>query len=256
MYQTVHYWNVGTEWLSPATTLVVMNAVVPPVRQRDAERTRAELLAVAGRVFAEDGYSGARVDDIAEQTRTTKRMIYYYFGGKEQLYLAVLERAYSVIRGMESDLDVDRLEPTEAVRKLAELTSDDPANTNMKPFCSSAPVPPPPPPPPARPPARRAPPAPRPPDGRPPHPHPPPRPDARSSPPRPPAPRRSVTRTAPPRPDHPTAPNDPAPPSPRPRVPGRPHADPPRPTRGGRRPHARHARRPTSRGHPSPYDPR
>ena len=43
--------------------------------QRDPERTRAELLDVATEVFAESGYSGARVDEIAERTRTTKRMI-------------------------------------------------------------------------------------------------------------------------------------------------------------------------------------
>ena len=47
---------------------------------------------------------GARVDEIAEQTRTTKRMIYYYFGGKEQLYLAVLENAYLGIREAEQQL--------------------------------------------------------------------------------------------------------------------------------------------------------
>ncbi|WP_277675545.1 TetR/AcrR family transcriptional regulator [Saccharopolyspora rectivirgula] len=93
-------------------------------KQRDADRTRAEILDAATEEFATKGYAGARVDEIAARTSTTKRMIYYYFGGKEQLYLAVLERAYSVIRGMESDLDVDRLEPTEAVRKLAELTFD------------------------------------------------------------------------------------------------------------------------------------
>src|SRR6478735_2069909 len=101
-----------------------MNAVVPPVRQRDAERTRAELLEVAGRVFSEDGYSGARVDDIAEQTRTTKRMIYYYFGGKEGLYLAVLENAYRGIREAEQALDVADLDPLEAIRELAGLTYD------------------------------------------------------------------------------------------------------------------------------------
>ena len=60
-----------------------------PIRQRDAVRTRAELLEAATGVFADAGYSGARIDEIARQTRTTKRMIYYYFGGKEQLYLAV-----------------------------------------------------------------------------------------------------------------------------------------------------------------------
>lgn len=92
--------------------------------QRDAERTRAELLAVATEVFAESGYSGARVDEIAERTRTTKRMIYYYFGGKEQLYLAVLEDAYRGIRQAEQKLTVDHANPVEAIRRLAEVTFD------------------------------------------------------------------------------------------------------------------------------------
>ena len=92
--------------------------------QRDAERTRAEVLSVATEVFAESGYSGARVDEIAQRTRTTKRMIYYYFGGKEQLYVAVLERAYATARAAERDVDVDDLEPSAAIRRLAELTFD------------------------------------------------------------------------------------------------------------------------------------
>lgn len=91
---------------------------------RDAERTRAELLVVATEVFAEHGYSGARVDDIAERTRTTKRMIYYYFGGKEGLYRAVLEEAYRGIREAEQAIDVDESDPVEAIRRLAELTFD------------------------------------------------------------------------------------------------------------------------------------
>jgi AcrR family transcriptional regulator len=95
-----------------------------PELQRDAERTRAELLAVATEVFAESGYSGARVDEIAERTRTTKRMIYYYFGGKEQLYLAVLENAYRGIREAEQRLQVDHVDPVVAMRRLAELTFD------------------------------------------------------------------------------------------------------------------------------------
>jgi AcrR family transcriptional regulator len=91
---------------------------------RDRERTRAELLAVATEVFAESGYSGARVDEIAERTRTTKRMIYYYFGGKEQLYLAVLEDAYRGIREAEQKLRVDHVDPVVAIRRLAEVTFD------------------------------------------------------------------------------------------------------------------------------------
>jgi AcrR family transcriptional regulator len=95
-----------------------------PELQRDAERTRADLLAVATEVFAESGYSGARVDEIAERTRTTKRMIYYYFGGKEQLYMAVLENAYRGIREAEQRLQVDHVDPVVAMRRLAELTFD------------------------------------------------------------------------------------------------------------------------------------
>jgi AcrR family transcriptional regulator len=93
-------------------------------RIRDADRTRAELLQVATEVFAESGLSGARVDEIAERTRTTKRMIYYYFGGKEQLYLAVLDEAYRGIRAAEQVIHADDLEPVDAVRRVAELTFD------------------------------------------------------------------------------------------------------------------------------------
>ena len=96
----------------------------PAIRQRDAERTRAELLDIATRTFAESGFSGTRVDEIAARTRTTKRMIYYYFGGKEGLYLAVLERAYRGIREAEQALHVGDLPPTEALRRIAELTYD------------------------------------------------------------------------------------------------------------------------------------
>lgn len=95
-----------------------------PVRRRDPERTRAELLSAATQAFAEFGYAGARVDDIAEQTRTTKRMIYYYFGSKEKLYLAVLEAAYRGIREAEQAQQVGDLAPVEAVRRIAELTYD------------------------------------------------------------------------------------------------------------------------------------
>jgi AcrR family transcriptional regulator len=91
---------------------------------RDADRTRAEILAVATREFADKGYDGARVDEIAAKTSTTKRMLYYYFGGKEQLYIAVLEQAYAGIRALERKLDVEHLDPVDAIRQLAELTFD------------------------------------------------------------------------------------------------------------------------------------
>jgi len=93
-------------------------------RRRDADRTKAEILEVAGREFARQGYAGARVDEIAALMRTTKRMIYYYFGGKENLYIAVLEKAYAEVRAAESAIDVEHLAPVEAIRTLAELTFD------------------------------------------------------------------------------------------------------------------------------------
>jgi AcrR family transcriptional regulator len=95
-----------------------------PVPQRDAARTRTEILDVATREFADRGYNGARVDEIATKTRTTKRMMYYYFGSKEQLYIAVLERVYQQIRTAEQALDVEGLDPVDAIRRIAELTFD------------------------------------------------------------------------------------------------------------------------------------
>jgi TetR/AcrR family transcriptional regulator len=95
-----------------------------PQRTRDAERTRREILDVATSEFADRGFAGARVDEIAARTRTTKRMIYYYFGGKEQLFVAVLERAYAEIRAAEQEIDVEHLDAVAAIRRLAELTFD------------------------------------------------------------------------------------------------------------------------------------
>ena len=95
-----------------------------PERQRDAERTRLEILDVATHEFSDRGYAGARVDEIAAKTRTTKRMIYYYFGGKKQLYVEVLRRAYARIRAAEQRVDVEHLDPVEAIREVAGLTFD------------------------------------------------------------------------------------------------------------------------------------
>jgi AcrR family transcriptional regulator len=93
-------------------------------RVADPARTRDDILAVAHEEFVENGLSGARVDAIAARTQTTKRMIYYYFGSKDGLYLAVLEQAYARIRAIEQTLDLARLPPVEALRRLTEFTFD------------------------------------------------------------------------------------------------------------------------------------
>jgi AcrR family transcriptional regulator len=95
-----------------------------PKRTNDPERTMAGILAVATKEFADKGLSGARIDAIADATHTSKRMIYYYYGSKEGLYLAVLEDAYRRIRATEADLHLADLAPQEALKALVGFTFD------------------------------------------------------------------------------------------------------------------------------------
>ncbi|WAC56427.1 TetR/AcrR family transcriptional regulator [Gordonia sp. SL306] len=94
------------------------------VRRRDSERTRANIVAVATKEFANKGYAGARVDEIAAKTHTTKRMIYYYYGDKDGLYEAVLETSYGKIRRLEQRVTHIEDDPVTAIRQLAEITFD------------------------------------------------------------------------------------------------------------------------------------
>jgi AcrR family transcriptional regulator len=93
-------------------------------RVNDPEGTRRNIIEVATKEFADKGFSGARVDEIAARTKTSKRMIYYYFGGKEGLYIAVLEQSYFNIRSIEATLDLAQMPPGEALRKLVAFTFD------------------------------------------------------------------------------------------------------------------------------------
>jgi AcrR family transcriptional regulator len=91
-------------------------------RKNDPESVRADILAVATREFSENGLSGARIDEIAEKTRASKRMIYYYFRDKETLYLHTLEAAYQKVRLQETELELDHLAPLEALSRLVRFT--------------------------------------------------------------------------------------------------------------------------------------
>ena len=84
----------------------------------------ADIIEVATHEFSEKGLAGARIDVIAEAMRTSKRMIYYYFGSKEGLYIRVLEEAYRRIREIESGLHLEDLAPEDALRKLVGFTVD------------------------------------------------------------------------------------------------------------------------------------
>lgn len=92
--------------------------------RRSADRTRADILDVALGEFADKGFAGARIDEIAERTDASKRMIYYYFGSKEGLYRAVLEHAYASIRTTEAVAELDKLPPCDAMARLVEITFD------------------------------------------------------------------------------------------------------------------------------------
>jgi AcrR family transcriptional regulator len=93
-------------------------------RTDEPEETRDNILAVATREFADKGLSGARIDEIADKTNSSKRMIYYYFGGKEELYRAVLAKAYSHIREREAERHFEALPADQALRAQVEHTFD------------------------------------------------------------------------------------------------------------------------------------
>ena len=93
-------------------------------RTNDPDRTMAGILEVATVEFAEKGLDGARIDEIAAATKTSKRMIYYYFSSKEGLYRAVLEDMYRRMRTIESGLHLVDLPPVEALQKLVGFTFD------------------------------------------------------------------------------------------------------------------------------------
>ncbi|MES2283085.1 MAG: TetR/AcrR family transcriptional regulator [Pseudomonadota bacterium] len=94
------------------------------VRSRDADRSQQAILLAARHEFAQHGLGGARVDRIAERADVNKRLIYYYFKSKDELFLAVLEAAYADIREAERKLQLRDMPPTQAIRRLTEFTWD------------------------------------------------------------------------------------------------------------------------------------
>lgn len=99
--------------------------------KQDPEAVRTDILKVASDEFAARGLSGARIDEIARKTRASKRMIYYYFGDKEGLYQAVLERVYTTLRENEDKLRVEDLGPVEGLALLVRATFEAHAATPM-----------------------------------------------------------------------------------------------------------------------------
>ena len=90
--------------------------------QRDPEGMRRRILEAAKQEFATHGLAGARVDRIAAKAGANKRMLYYHVGNKESLYLTILEGAYEKIRAEERGLDLEHLDPPEAIKRLIDFT--------------------------------------------------------------------------------------------------------------------------------------
>ena len=93
-----------------------------PVKSRDPNATRARILAAAKAEFARKGLGGARVDDIAARARANKRMLYHYFGNKEELFRITLEDAYAGIREAEARLEIEKDDPITALKRLIRFT--------------------------------------------------------------------------------------------------------------------------------------
>jgi AcrR family transcriptional regulator len=91
-------------------------------RSRDADRSQLAILDSARDEFAQRGLAGARMDSSAARAGLNMRLIYYYFGSKDDLFLAVLERTYADIREAEQQLHLDEVEPVEAIRRLVSFT--------------------------------------------------------------------------------------------------------------------------------------
>jgi AcrR family transcriptional regulator len=90
--------------------------------RRDPAKNQERILKAATAEFARSGLGGARVDRIAARAGANKRMLYYYYGNKEALFLAVMEASYAKIRTAERSLKLGETDPVEGIRRLVEFT--------------------------------------------------------------------------------------------------------------------------------------
>lgn len=91
-------------------------------RAAQADRSRAAILKAAVKVFSRQGYAGARTEQIASQAKCNERMIYYYFGSKDELFVNVLEHIYAQFNRAEARQVFDLADPEQAIRDLLAFT--------------------------------------------------------------------------------------------------------------------------------------
>ena len=94
----------------------------PGVRELAAQATRESILKAAIKVFAKSGFAGGRVEKISKAAKSFDRMIYYYFGSKEGLFIAALEEIYRRFCEAEAKVDLDMAQPVESLRTVVLFT--------------------------------------------------------------------------------------------------------------------------------------
>jgi len=105
---------------APRTSAARTNSVGRPlgVRELSAQATRDSILRAAIKVFAKHGFSGGSVEKISKAAKSVDRMIYYYFGNKEGLFVAVLEEIYRRFNDAEAGLQLDPEKPVESLEAM------------------------------------------------------------------------------------------------------------------------------------------
>jgi len=90
----------------------------PGVRELAAQATRDSILRAATKVFAKHGFAGGRVEQISKAAKSYDRMIYYYYGSKEALFIAVLEECYRRFNDAEAGLELSAEQPVESLKAV------------------------------------------------------------------------------------------------------------------------------------------
>src|SRR5699024_4612904 len=86
--------------------------------RRDPKRTREKIIACATKEFARSGYDGARIDRIVQSAGISKNLLYHHFAGKEELFIKVMEGAYTLMRDHHRDFQIRDLGPVDGMRSL------------------------------------------------------------------------------------------------------------------------------------------
>jgi len=95
-----------------------MQTRITGVRAQQADRTKQNILQAAVKVFSKEGFTGGRIEQISSLAKSNDRMIYYYFGSKEKLFICVLEHIYASFNQAEAKLRLDLSDPEGALREL------------------------------------------------------------------------------------------------------------------------------------------